>query len=271
MALQLLTGVNMKLTSDPAYSCCHSQLPTPRGQAHWAGWGCCQSAGGKRHCQVSLTLLAASPISLCHCQEAGRASSQCQRPTGCSLSASSNSLRQCQHQLALGAASFSEPAVHCQLCFDFHLSFSCIQGLNGAAWACCDISCVCSACCIWPKSKGSCLWDIPPSCSCPWWLTPCWLWLCPWSAPSWCRWWWPWVWSWPWPKSRGWKPLLSPWWPWPWWCPWWWPCPWSWLWPCSVSSSTAGVPSAPGCASALSLHSSGISALCKKIRRWGME
>lgn len=145
---QLLPGVNVKLTSDPAYSCCHSQLTTPGGQAHWAGSGCCQSAGGKRHCQVSLTLLAASPISPCHCQEAGRASSQCQRPTGCSLPASANSLRQCQHQLALGEASLSEPAVHCQLCFDFHLSFSCAQGLRGAPWACCDMSCVRSACCI---------------------------------------------------------------------------------------------------------------------------
>lgn len=132
--LVFVADINMRLVSEPAYSCSHPQL-SPWGQAHWAGRGCCQSAGGKRHCQVSLTLLAASPISPCHCQEAGSASSQCQRPTGCSLPASPNSLRQCQHQLALGEASLSEPAAHCQLYFDFHLDFSGAHGLTGAPWA----------------------------------------------------------------------------------------------------------------------------------------
>lgn len=153
--LVFLAGVNMKLISEPAYSCSHAQL-APWSQAHWADEGCCQSAGGERHCQVSLTLLAPSPVSPCHCQEAGRASSQCQRPTGCSLPAPPNSLRQCQHQLALGEASLSEPAVHCQLCFDFHLDLSGTQGLAGAPSAACSAWCMCTACCTWPKSN--CCW-----------------------------------------------------------------------------------------------------------------
>jgi len=137
-------GINVRLVSEPAYSCSHPQLTTPGGQAHWAGCGCCQSAGCERHCQVSLTLLAAVPVSPCHCQAAGSASSQCQRPTGCSPSASPNSLRQCQHQLALGEASLSEPAVHCQLCFDFHRT-SLTQGLTPcASWG---IWCIWAACC----------------------------------------------------------------------------------------------------------------------------
>lgn len=32
----LLAGINMRLISEPAYSCSHPQL-TPGGQAHWAG------------------------------------------------------------------------------------------------------------------------------------------------------------------------------------------------------------------------------------------
>lgn len=121
----------------PAYSCSHPQLTTPGGQAHWTGRGCCQSAGGKRHCQVSLIVLVASPVSPCHCQEAGSASSQCQRPTGCSLPASPNSLRQCQHQLVWGAASFSDPTLTCQLYFDFHRALPhglCITGAPCASW-----------------------------------------------------------------------------------------------------------------------------------------
>lgn len=242
----------MRLKSEPAYSCSHPQL-TPWGQAHWAGWGCCQSAGGERHCQVSLTLLAPAPISPCHCQEAGSASSQCQRPTGCSLPTSPNSLRQCQHQLALGEASLSEPSAHCQLCFDFHVACFDTQGLTAAPSASCGSWCMFTTCCIWPKSKWCCPWDTPPSCTCPCCLPPCWLWPCPWSPP-WPP--WPWLWLRPWPTPRGWKPWLSPWWPWPWWCPWWWPCP--------VASSTGGIVSPLGCASAFSLHSSGVSVLCGK-------
>lgn len=154
-----MAGINMRLISEPAYSCSHPQLTTPGGQAHLAGCGCCQSAGGERHCQVSLTLVVASPISPCHCQEAGSASSQCQRLSGCSLPASPNSLRQCQHQLALGEASLSEPADHCQLCFDFHLAFSGVQGLciSGTLSASWGLWSSCTACCIWPKSKCRCL------------------------------------------------------------------------------------------------------------------
>lgn len=143
----LKADVILMFISEPAYSCSHPQLTTPGGQAHWAGCGCCQSAGGERHCQASLTLLTASLISPCHCQEAGNASSQCQRPTGCSLPASPNSLRQCQHQLALGGVSLSEPAVHCQLCFDFHRALVCTQGMSGTPCASWGIWCICTACC----------------------------------------------------------------------------------------------------------------------------
>lgn len=241
----------MMLKSEPAYSCSHPQL-APWGQAHWAGWGCCHSAGGERHCQVSLTVLASAPISLCHCQEAGSASLQCQRLTGCSPSTVPNSLRQCQHQLALGEASLSGPSAHCQLCFNFHLACAASQGLSGAPWASCGSRSMFTTCCIWPKSKGC--WNPPLSCTCPWWWTLSSLWPCPW-----------WWWLRPWPKPRGWKPWWSPWWPWPWWCPWW---------PCPVPSSLVGFLSPLGCASIISLHS-GVSVFWWRIwingQRWKID
>lgn len=211
----------------PAYSCSHPQLAAPGAQAHGAG---CQAAGGERHCQLSMTILAGSPVSPCHCQEAGSASLQCQRPSGCSLPASPNSLRQCQHQLA----SFSE--VTCQLNFDFHLAVSWTQGLTPTTS--CPICSNCTGCCKW-------CW-----CSCR--LMSCWVWPPPWWW--WCLWWWPCLRSWSWPKPRGRRPWLSPWWPrWPWWGCW-----------CWCSSPPASATSVSGCVSSFLWHSGGTSALCRE-------
>lgn len=223
------TGVTGWSKGEPAYTCSHPQF-TPWGQAHWAGWGCCQTARAERHCQVSLTAVAPLPVGSCHCQEAGSASLQCQRPTGCSPAAALNSLRQCQHQLASGEASVSEASVLCQLNCDFHLFDS--QGLAAAA-SCCVRWCKFSACCAWPRSEGSE--------TCPW----CWPTLC---LPRW------WPWPWPWPRRVHW---LSPWsrWPspwcrWPWWWPWWHSLP--------VSTSW-GAASPLACASVFGVHSCRVS------------
>jgi len=167
----------------PVYFSCHTQLASPAGQAqvdcdgsHSVGW-----AG--RHCQVSLML--SSTFRPCQCQEAGRVSSQCQRPATFPLPSPPKSSRQCQHQLATG-----ESAPCCQLNWTFHL-VTLAQGrfITGCLTA------------TWPKST---------------WARICW----PTSTCCWPWWWW-WWWGWWWWEP----PCLClsalPWW-WPWWpCSWW--------------------------------------------------
>lgn len=222
---------------EPAYTCSHPQF-APWGQAHGAGWGCCQTARSERHCQVSLTL-AWSPIGPCHWQEAGSASLHCHRLVGCSLPPLPNSLRQCQHQLALGEASVSEAFGHCQLNWDFQLFAS--QGL-AAAVSRCGSSWKWTTCWAWPRSNWSGIWAMPVTCTCPW----------GWPWPPW----WPWLW--PLPEPGVWVHRLSPWsrWPLP-WClwPWWWP----WWQSCLVSSCWGAVCI---CASVFGVHSCRVSVGC---------
>lgn len=169
----------------PVYFFRHPQVASPAGQTQ-VGCDSSHSAGGAgRHCQVSLMWLSCS-FRPCQGQEAGRGSSQCQRPATRPLPSPPKSCRQCQHQLATG-----ESAPCCQLYCTFHLLCFAqgrfIIGVSAATWpkSTWDRTCWSTSTCCWPRWWWWWWWG--------WWW-PC---LCL-SASPWCSWWpcswWPWSW-----------------------------------------------------------------------------
>lgn len=177
----------------PVYFSCHTQLASPAGQAQVVCDSSHSAGGAGRHCQVSLMLLSCT-FRPCQRQEAGRASSQCQRPATRPLPSPWKSCRQCQHQLVT-----EESVPCCQLYWSFHLVCLAHGRFMTGCWTA-----------TWPKSIWVMICWPTSTCCWPWWWwwwwePPC---LCLSALPWWCSWW-------PcsrWPCSR-----------WP-WCSWWWCC-----------------------------------------------